>query len=229
MISQNFLTALNECFDEDCLKISSMTYPEYDFTDAFKHKMNLLIRQQKKIYYPIIKTTCRRVVSAIIAAVMIGSVTAVAYEPAREAIKEFFIKNFSRYSIVRSEGYKENIHVDEQQIITREYSVDIPKGFVFSKEDSVKTETFIFKTYYEKNNKYKYMMFNQYTKDSFSANIDNEQAQIVEKYDKNGNKILVHNYQDLSVIIIWDNGEYIFELSGTCSESELMKIYYSLK
>ena len=29
--------------------------------------------------------------------------------------------------------------------------------------------------------------------------------------------------------ILWDNGEYIFSLSGEISESEIMDIYYSVK
>ena len=31
------------------------------------------------------------------------------------------------------------------------------------------------------------------------------------------------------ISILWDNGEYIFELSGDISESEIMDIYYSVK
>jgi hypothetical protein len=51
---------------------------------------------------------------------------------------------------------------------------------------------------------------------------------LVTKIDKFGNEYLIYNYNG-SITIIWDNGEYIFELSGTMSEAELMELYYTVK
>ena len=75
----------------------------------------------------------------------------------------------------------------------------------------------------------KSIVFKQLTRELYNVSVDNEDTELVSKFDKNGRELLIHNYNDLSISIIWDDGEYIFELSGEMSESELMEIYYTVK
>ena len=72
-------------------------------------------------------------------------------------------------------------------------------------------------------------MFNQYVKEAYYTSIDNQKSDLNEKTDQKGQVLLVHNTDDMSVSIIWDNGEYIFELFGEMTEAELMEIYYTVK
>ena len=64
-------------------------------------------------------------------------------------------------------------------------------------------------------------------KDVYSSQIDNEKAELLKKEDISGNEVLVYSCNN-NVMLIWDNGEYVFELSGNMDEEELMKIYYTL-
>ena len=105
----------------------------------------------------------------------------------------------------------------------------MPAGYVLDKESTVETDEMISQIYYLSSDKTKSIGFKQLTKELYSVSVDNKDTELVTKLDKNGREILIHSYKDLSTSIIWDNGEYIFELSGTMSEAELMELYYTVK
>ena len=113
-------------------------------------------------------------------------------------------------------------------MIEKKFAITVPEGYVLDKESSSETETIITSTYYN-SDKTKSIMFNQYVKETYSTTVDNKKSILVEKTDQNGQQIMVHNTENKSVSIIWNNGEYYFELSGEMSEQELMDIYYSVK
>ena len=56
-----------------------------------------------------------------------------------------------------------------------------------------------------------YIFFEQYTKDAYLSNYDNEQSTFESYTDENGQEYLVHN-TDHDHTFIWDNGKYIFEI-----------------
>lgn len=76
------------CSELDTLEV--YMYADYEFSDKYIRNKEKLIRQQSRVYYPLIKTTGRRIISAILAAALIGSITVAAYEPAREAVRRAF-------------------------------------------------------------------------------------------------------------------------------------------
>lgn len=227
MNNNNFLTALNECFDEDCLKVSSTSYPEYELSKEFQQKMNKLIRQQRKVYYPVIKTTGRRIAAAIIAAVMMGSVTAVAYGPAREAIKEFFMKHFGTHDVVETNYVIENIDVNSsyyQKIrIEEEYKIDVPDGFELEEYHS--DDNLINCRY---SNGKEFIDFDQYPAGIYSASIDNERSKSYNYTDDEGNKYLVYEWNK-SRLFIWNNGEYVFEISSNLDKNDIVDLCKSTK
>lgn len=226
-MNNNFLTALNECFDEDCLKVSSTSYPEYELSKEFQQKMNKLIRQQRKVYYPVIKTTGRRIAAAIIAAVMMGSVTAVAYGPAREAIKEFFMKHFGTHDVVETNYVIENIDVNSsyyQKIrIEEEYKIDVPDGFEL--EEYYSDDCSINCRY---SNGKEFIDFDQYPAGIYSASIDNERSKSYNYTDDEGNKYLVYEWNK-SRLFIWNNGEYVFEISSNLDKNDMVDLCKSTK
>lgn len=213
------------CSELDDIDISA--YGELKFSEEFEKKMSKLIRARKKLYYPLIKTTGRKIVSIIVAAALLGTMTVAAYEPARDAVKDFFIRIFSGYSVVTPsiESYTADSHKDK---IEKQYTIEVPDGFELSEEETVITDDYISLTYHYEN-KSDSFYFGQYTKNSCQSYYDNEIADFTEKTDRYGNSIMVHNYKDILVAVIWDNGEYIFELKGDMSEKELMQIYYTVK
>lgn len=226
-MNNNFLTALNECFDEDCLKVSSTSYPEYELSKEFQQKMNKLIRQQKKVYYPVIKTTGRRIAAAIIAAVMMGSVTAVAYEPAREAIKDFFMKHFGTHDVVETNYVIENIDINSSYYtkirIEEEYEIAVPDGFEL--EEYYNDDCSINCRY---SNGKDFIDFEQIPAGIYSESIDNERSKSYNYTDDEGNKYLVYEWNK-SKLFIWNNGEYVFEISSNLDKNDIVDLCKSTK
>lgn len=226
-MNNNFLTALNECFDEDCLKVSSTSYPEYELSKEFQQKMNKLIRQQRKVYYPVIKTTGRRIAAAIIAAVMMGSVTAVAYEPAREAIKDFFMKHFGTHDVVETNYVIENIDINSSYYtkirIEEEYEIAVPDGFEL--EEYYNDDCSINCRY---SNGKDFIDFEQIPAGIYSESIDNERSKSYNYTDDEGNKYLVYEWNK-SKLFIWNNGEYVFEISSNLDKNDIVDLCKSTK
>ena len=173
-------------------------YENYEFSKDYLNKKEKLIKNQSRIYYPLIKTTGRRIASAIIAAAIMGTTTVAAYAPARNAVR-----------------------------IEKQYSITVPEGFVLDESESVSTSSNIGLRYYSEN-KSESIYFDQYTADSYSSYYDNERGHFKTSSDKFGIEFMIYTNDDF-ISILWDNGEYIFELSGDISESEIMDIYYSVK
>ena len=89
----------------------------------------------------------------------------------------------------------------------------LPEEYTLDKEGSVETDEFIIYTYYNLD-KTKSIVFEQQTHDSFKSNIDNERTGLITKTDKYGQEIMVYSTDDIGVLFIWDNGEYVFNLSA---------------
>ena len=212
------------CDELNSLDLSS--YENYKFSKDYLNKKEKLIKSQNRIYYPLIKTTGRRIASAIIAAAIMGTTTVAAYAPARNAIKNFFLRIFNDHSVVSVQYDSEDIG-DHKSRIEKQYSITVPEGFVLDENESVSTDNYIELCYYSDDKK-KSIYFDQYTADTYSSYYDNERGHFKTSSDKFGNEFMLYTNDDF-INILWDNGEYIFSLSGDISESEIMDIYYSVK
>lgn len=202
-------------------------YNDYQFSEKYIKNKEQLIKRQNRVYYPLVKTTGRKVASVAVAAALMGTITVAAYEPAREAVKDFFVRIFKGYSVVTTSKDSKTIDSHKQKI-EYQYKIDVPDEFILSEDETVATDTYVSFSYYTEDRS-KCLYFNQYTGDSYKSYVDNEHSVLSKKTDNFGNEILVYNYGDVSVTIIWDNGEYVFDLSGDMSEAEIMKIYYTVK
>ena len=212
------------CDELNSLDLSS--YENYKFSKDYLNKKEKLIKSQYRIDYPLIKTTGRRIASAIIAAAIMGTTTVAAYAPARNAIKNFFLRIFNDHSVVSVQYDSEDIG-DHKSRIEKQYSITVPEGFVLDENESVSTDNYIELCYYSDDKK-KSIYFDQYTADTYSSYYDNERGHFKTSSDKFGNEFMLYTNDDF-INILWDNGEYIFSLSGDISESEIMDIYYSVK
>lgn len=201
-------------------------YENYEFSKDYLNKKEKLINNQSRIYYPLIKTTGRRIASAIIAAAIMGTTTVAAYAPARNAVRNFFLRIFNDHTVVSVQHDSKDIG-DHKSKIEKQYSITVPEGFVLDESESVSTSSNIGLRYYSEN-KSESIYFDQYTADSYSSYYDNERGHFKNSSDKFGNEFMIYKNDDF-ISILWDNGEYIFELSGDISESEIMDIYYSVK
>ena len=201
-------------------------YENYEFSKDYLNKKEKLIKNQSRIYYSLIKTTGRRIASAIIAAAIMGTTTVAAYAPARNAVRNFFLRIFNDHTVVSVQHDSKDIGNHKSKIEKR-YSITVPNGFILDESESVSTDNYIELCYYSDDKK-KSIYFDQYTADSYSSYYDNERGHFKTSSDKFGNEFMIYKNDDF-ISILWDNGEYIFELSGDISESEIMDIYYSVK
>lgn len=219
-----------ELYSSELENIDCSQYEDYEFSKDYKDKMSRLLGVTKKEYKPRIKFTFKRALLVALVAILLTVSTIVNVSIANVPsniewhTKDFNIGEFSDHSVVvpnSNNNYKTEIE--------HEYSIDIPEKYYLFKEESVKTNKYIDNKYISKDNNDNYLCFSQNTADIYSASIDNEQAKTTEKKDKYNNSILVYNCNDDVCIIIWSNGEYIFQLSAEMSEKELMDVYYSVK
>ena len=139
-----------------------------------------------------------------------------------QKVHNFEVSKIVAYTVIIIRNVCNNI------IRAEEKQKTLPEEYTLDKEGSVETDEFIIYTYYNLD-KTKSILFEQQTYDSFKSNIDNERTGLITKTDKYGQEIMVYSTDDIGVLFIWDNGEYVFNLSADMSEEELMKIYYSVK
>ena len=201
-------------------------YENYEFSKDYLNKKEKLIKNQSRIYYPLIKTTGRRIASAIIVAAIMGTTTVAAYAPARNAVRNFFLRIFNDHTVVSVQHDSKDIG-DHKSRIEKQYCITVPGGLVLEESMSVSTSSNIGMRYYSEN-KSESIYFDQYTADSYSSYYDNERGHFKTSSDKFGNEFMIYTNDDF-INILWDNGEYIFSLSGEISESEIMDIYYSVE
>jgi len=199
-------------------------YEDFEFSDGFDRRMNRLLKSRKKVYYPLIKTTGRKIASLIAAALLMGAVTVAAYEPARNAVRDFIINIFSDHSVV---VYADAAEDGQAAKIMHEYSLTVPEGYVLDENKSVTSDQYIFK-YYCSQDGTGSLTFSQMMENSYKGYFDNEHTVFKHKEDKDGKEIIVSKTDD-DICIIWEYDQYVFELSASMTESEIMDIYYSVE
>lgn len=221
-----FKKAIAEALCEEYIASIPSHDSDHLFSDSFNRKMDKLIARRRKTYYPIIKTTGRRVAAGLVAAALMGTVTVAAYEPARTLFKEFFIDRFVHHDTVKSVQNKETPIRNE---IEKEYRINVPADFDEISENSVNTNELIERIYVSPDDKV--IRFQQQIASKYVMEVDNEQAELVSKNDRDGNEILVY-YDDSALydytMIIWYYDGYAFTLSGDLNETDMMDVYYSL-
>ena len=75
---------------------------------------------------------------------------------------------------------------------------------------------------------YDYIFFEQYTKDAYLSNYDNEHSTFESYTDENGQEYLVHN-TDHDHTFIWDNGKYIFGICSNLDKRSVLELCESTK
>lgn len=227
------LKKLIPCYCKELDNVDVSKYDDYQFSEKYLTAKEKLIKRQSRVYYPLIKTTGRRIASAVVAAALMGTITVAAYEPARSTVRDLFVRIFKGYSIVTVTNNADNAENREsaekhKEKIEYVYRAEVPSDFVLSESETVVADTYASFNYYNEEES-KYLFFNQYTYENYKTFVDNEKDHLEKKTDDLGNEILVYNYDDVCTTVIWDNGEYVFELTGDMTEEEIMKIYYTVK
>lgn len=139
----------------------------------------------------------------------------------REAVCDFFMNIFSDHTEIIADSEIENSYPHS---IDEEYHISsLPNGFKQVDYDKMKNSIII--TYFKDDD---YIFFEQYTKDAYLSNYDNEQSTFESYKDENGQEYLVHN-TDHDHTFIWDNGKYIFEICSNLDKQSVLELCESTK
>lgn len=217
----NLGMALQELFDEQTLEfLQDIDRSEpHIFSQRHDKKMQKLFKRQRKPYFKLISTAGRRAACIALAIVML-SASAMSVKAVRETFFAFVTSVFSDHQVISTDtdsngGYPKTI--EEQYRIT-----SLPDGYKQAYRQS--TETMVDIPYYSADSR---ILFVQHTKDSFSITFTDD-AKIEDCTDSDGQKYQVVRAGYESVYI-WDNGRYIFEITGSLDRDKMLKICRSVQ
>ena len=217
----NVGVALQELFDEQTVELlQDIDRSEpHIFSRRHEKKMQKLFKRQRKPYFKLISTTGRRA-ACVFAAIVVLSASAMSVKAVRKTFFDFITSVFSDHQVITADsdscsGYPSTIK--EEYRITK-----LPEGF--EQQYYNKTDTRVDIPYYSTSSR---ILFTQFTKDSFRI-IFTDDAKSQEYTDTDGQKyqIVVTEYE---TVYIWDNGRYVFMVSGDFDKDKMLEICRSVK
>ncbi len=191
------------------------------FSAQFENKMQKLIERQSKPYYYLINTVGKRVACIVIAALITLTSITFGVKAIREAVIEFFVETFEKFSIV---GFKEDVSESLEYIETYYIPTYIPEGYELKFDDKLLSYRNI--EYESKNN---LILFRQNLIHTKSTYLDTEDASYeeVSVLDKKA----FYTVKDKIALLYWNNSKYSFfiQTESNLEKEELIKIAESIK
>ena len=217
----NVGVALQELFDEQTAELLQdiERCEEHIFSRRHEKKMQKLFKRQRKPYFKLVCSASRRA-ACIAAAIVIVSASSMSVKAVRETVFEFFTSAFSDHQVISTDtgsndGYPKTI--EEEYRISK-----LPQGF--KQQYHNRTETMVDIPYYSSDSR---IMFTQFTKDSFEI-IFTDEAKTEEFADADGQKYQVV-ITEHETVYIWDNGRYVFMVSGDLDKETMLDLCRSVK
>ncbi len=194
--------------------------PDHVFSEEFEKKMRELIYGKK--FRAVHRSTKQRIFTYIMVAIIAAVITACSVEPFREFFKKFFMEVFGTHTTVQT--FSDNINTPTS--IKDVYMINVPNGFdIVYKDDIFEWSPFIAYIYRKDND---YIFFNQFLKSEYDVNINTENRPL-DYIEINGNDGYIVDLGNNEYYISWDNGDYIFDITGNISKDELIKVANSVQ
>ena len=201
---------------------------ESDFSKGFEKKMDKLISRRRKPYYIMINTAFKRVAVIIIAFISISVVTVLSVDALRDFFKDFFVNIFSDHSHVVANTAPEV--GESSKIITYPEKIESKYEITYDLSDYEKTvysdDEISVEIGYVKDDKT--IDFSQYAVSQYDAFLNTEDAEI-EHIDINGHDAMFFMDNNGYYSIIWNNGEYIIQISANLNKDEFINIAKSVQ
>lgn len=184
--------------------------------------MERLLRRQKRFYYPLINTALKRVACIAAAVLVSGSAVALSVYGAKPAPSFFKVRNFSENGVA---VHFFNIDLPYETIhepITRKIPSYLPEGYVL-KED--RSEPRKVELIYE----------GEGTDCFYYAQYGNSSDAQAYAEDALCERIFVGEYEgyllksESCTHLIFNDGEYLYQLNGTLTEEEIFKVAESIQ
>lgn len=217
MQNEKFKNAIHEAMERDYRNLTKSS-EKHIFSPKFEKRMKRLIKRRNKPYYRIVNTSVKRVACISAVLLIVSSAAIMSVDALRNAFIDFIVSVYEKFSIIFTEDKKAPEIIEEIYNITydlNDYTIDyqeyneIFRNTVYVKDDYV-------------------IDFSQYTKSAYDLLINTENAETI-AMDLNGNEAVYfydnHNYSH----IIWDNGDYIIDISSNIDKNKLINIAKSVK
>lgn len=214
VLKQAFKEYMEERLDSDIYRED-----EFETSKSFEKKMSKMIKSQHNVYHKLTLTRARKVlcIAAIIIAILLSTLSVGAV---RDFVANFFVEHFKTHDSISANTEEGTYPTKLEKIYELGY---IPEGFILQDKSIIANSASYL---YFKGEKP--LMFEQYTKDSYSTDMDNEfSTQTTEVYK--GKEYYVSDHNDGSYTFIWDDGEYIFDITAYLPKETLFDLCNSLK
>lgn len=203
------------CADE----MESIANVEFEFSEIYRKKINRLIKDRSKSYYPLIKTTLRKTIFIIAAVLMMGTITVAAVPQLREWFVGLFVsQNENNADVLAVQGAVPADDLNEQFVYYE--PTFIPKGFV--EESRIEDIAYLSIDYCFKN---KFIFYSQ-TSLTATHNIDTENRE-TEYVTVSGCEAFL-SYDENSSIIVWNDGSYVYCISGDLCKNDIIEMANSV-
>ncbi len=165
------------------------------------------------------KVSLKKLITYALIAALLAALTALSVGAARDLYKKFFMTNFDTHTVVKS---ADDMYYPKS--ILNAFSLDVPNNFTLT--EKYEDETFISHVYRTENNEY--IFFNQYTKTEYDINVNTENNPI-NYIDINGREGMIVDFGNNEYYISWDNGDYIFDITGNVGKNALIEAAKSVQ
>ncbi len=194
--------------------------PDHVFSEEFERKMRKLIYGSK--LHTVHRNTKRRIFTYIMVAIVAAVITACSVEPFREFFKKFFMEVFGTHTTVQT--FSDNLNAPTS--IEDVYMIDVPNGFDTVYED----EIFVWSVcaHYEYQKDTDYIFFNQYIKSKYDVNVNTEDRPL-DYIEINRSDGYIVDLGNNEYYISWDNGYYIFDITGNIGKNALIETANSVQ
>lgn len=219
MYEDNFRKALFDALTPEYEKILHDASDDHVFSPKFERKMYKLVKRRNKPYYNLINTLGKRIACIAVIIFVASSVTVLSVKALREAVANFFIDIYEKFSTVQS--------VDDTDVpVTIEEVYGITSGldnFKIVYEESGTTWRGI--TYVNDN---QVVNYSQYTLEGYKMNINTEETETF-TVDINGIEAICYFDNNDYWNVIWNNGTYIIKISTNISKDALIDMAESVQ
>ena len=200
-------------------EMESIADVECDFSETYKKKVNRLIKDRSRPYYPLIKTTLRKTIFIIAAVLMMSTITVAAVPQLREWFVGLFVsQNENKADVHAVQGAIPADDMNDEFIYYE--PTFIPKGFV--EESRIKDIAHLGIDYRFKN---KIIFYSQSPLTS-NHNIDTENRK-TEYVTVSGCEAFL-SYDDNSSIIVWNDGNYVYSINGDLCKNDIIEMANSV-
>lgn len=186
-----------------------------EFSETYEKKIRRLVKDRRKPYYPLIKTTVRKIIFITAAVLMMGTITVAAVPQLREWFVGLFVsQNEKNADILSAKGDVPTYDLNNVFVYCE--PTFVPQGF--SEESRIEEEQSLV-IYYTNDDK-----LIDYSQESLTSNhqIDTENRK-TEYVTIRGREAFLA-YDNNSSVIVWNDGTYSYSISGDLCKSDIIKM-----